>query len=251
MAETEQGNEPAVATSIPFKDDYRCGEERGPAPKFSCDFEETPDGEYIWNASRALLWYLQAPETHPSLRGKRVLELGSGLGHLGYGIARLGAHVTCTEQAKGVPILEASLAELQKQHGAVGVGGAADIEVAPSESGVPMGSLRCLELEWGEQGVAGCPLAAENASFDFIISSELVYLEETHDLLVWTLQRFCAPHTVVYSVFINRPFSWAFFAKMHDTNLFEVEQLEEDVFNPCGLEECYAHRVTRKPISAE
>eukprot|EP00747_Dinoflagellata_sp_TGD_P178620 gnl/TRDRNA2_/TRDRNA2_27883_c0_seq2.p1 gnl/TRDRNA2_/TRDRNA2_27883_c0~~gnl/TRDRNA2_/TRDRNA2_27883_c0_seq2.p1 ORF type:complete len:104 (+),score=19.14 gnl/TRDRNA2_/TRDRNA2_27883_c0_seq2:123-434(+) len=103
MAETEQGNEPAVATSIPFKDDYRCGEERGPAPKFSCDFEETPDGEYIWNASRALLW----------------------------------------------------------------------------------------------------------------------------------------------------PFSWAFFAKMHDTNLFEVEQLEEDVFNPCGLEECYAHRVTRKPISAE
>ena len=25
-----------------------------------------------------------------------------------------------------------------------------------------------------------------------------VYLEETHDLLLWTLQRFCQPHTVTY-----------------------------------------------------
>jgi 2-polyprenyl-3-methyl-5-hydroxy-6-metoxy-1,4-benzoquinol methylase len=32
----------------------------------------------------------EAPERGKALRGKRVLELGSGLGHLGHGLARLG-----------------------------------------------------------------------------------------------------------------------------------------------------------------
>jgi hypothetical protein len=34
-------------------------------------------------------------------RGKRVLELGSGLGHLGWGLYQLGAHVTCTDTPLG------------------------------------------------------------------------------------------------------------------------------------------------------
>lgn len=207
------------------------------APRFTCDYEELPDGEFIWNASRALLFYLEEPKRAEMLRGKRILELGSGLGHLGYGMARLGASVTCTERGKCLEILRDSLAGLEREHGAVASAG---------------GELRVIELSWGEEGFGASALGVEaNAEdfvpFDFIISAELVFLEETHDLLIWTLDRLCAPQTVIYSVFINRPFSWNFFAKLHDIDVFEVEQIEEaDGFDSCNLEECHMHRLTRK-----
>merc|ERR1712204_44954 len=91
----------------------------------------------------------------------------------------------------------------------------------------------------------GLPLfAGQEQRFDFVISAELVFLEETHDLLLWTWQHAVGPETIVYSVFINRPFSWMYFAKLHDLDLFEVEQLDEGRdFEPCGLEECHMHRI--------
>ncbi|CAJ1332900.1 unnamed protein product [Effrenium voratum] len=53
-------------------------------------------------------------------------------------------------------------------------------------------------------------------------------------------------------VFINRPFSWNFFVKLHDSELFEVEQLDEEKdFDPCGLEEVYIHVVKRKTALSE
>lgn len=217
-----------------------CPAEKPKGYHFDCDFEELPDGTMIWNASRVLLQYLQAPERASKLRGRRVLELGSGLGHLGHGLALLGAHVTCTEQLKCLPELEASLKELDRHEG------------SPSTAG---GSVTALELSWGEEGLAASPsmqaaTAGGVAPFDFIISAEIVYLEETHDLLLWTWERFCAPQTVIYSVFINRPFSWNFFVKLHDLGVFEVDQIED--FDPCGLdpEETHMHRVTRKPAAA-
>lgn len=209
-------------------------EEAEPAPHFTCDFEERPDGSFIWNASLVLMRYLQAPERAQRLRGRRVLELGSGLGHLGHGLARLGAHVTCTERGKILPELCASLRGL-------------DAEFGPAEAAG--GSLRAVELSWGEEGFAESVLAGEveTQPFDFVISAELVFLEETHDLLLWTWQKVCSPETAIYSVFINRPFSWNFFAKLHDLDLFEVDQIEEERdFDTCGLEEIHMHRVTLK-----
>mmetsp|Transcript_67100 Transcript_67100/g.148859 ORF Transcript_67100/g.148859 Transcript_67100/m.148859 type:complete len:212 (-) Transcript_67100:77-712(-) len=202
------------------------------ATHFTCDFEERPDGNFIWHASLVLLKYLQEPERARQLRGRRVLELGSGLGHLGHGLARLGAHVTCTDQAKVVPVLEESLKELDAKDG------------PPADAG---GSVRIVTLDWGEEGFAASEFAKEEVAFDVIISAELVYLEETHDLLLWCWDRFAGPDTVIYSAFINRPFSWNFFVKVHDSDLFEVDQLDDEKdFDPCGLEEVYLHVVTRK-----
>lgn len=50
------------------------------------DYYEFADGLVLWNASLVLLNFLI--EKHGSLKGKRVLELGSGLGHLAVGLAR-------------------------------------------------------------------------------------------------------------------------------------------------------------------
>jgi len=207
-----------------------------PAPHFTRDFEETPEGNFIWHASLVLLHYLQAPERARGIRGKRVLELGSGLGHLGHGLARLGAHVTCTDQAKCLPVLEGSLRELDGQHGTAEAAG---------------GSIRIVELNWGQEGFEGSELAAPDGKpkdrFDIVIAAELVYLEETHDLLLWCWSTFCSMETTIYSVFVNRPFSWNFFAKLHDLDEFEVVQIEEGRdFDPCGMEEVHMHSVTRK-----
>merc|ERR1719310_522226 len=77
---------------------------REAAPHFDKDFEKLPNGEIIWNASLVLLHYFHGlPAEH--FRGKRVLELGSGLGHLGFRLSKLGAHVTLTEQEKCIPFL--------------------------------------------------------------------------------------------------------------------------------------------------
>ncbi|CAJ1332904.1 unnamed protein product [Effrenium voratum] len=117
------------------------------APHFKYDFEERPDGSFIWHASLVLLHYLQAPERARQFRGRRVLELGSGLGHLGHGLARLGAEVTCTDQVKIMPVLQESLRQLDREHG------------SPSSFG---GSIRTVTLDWGEEGFAASEFAKED-----------------------------------------------------------------------------------------
>ena len=54
----------------------------------------------LWTASLILLHHLEVTSTPGSWRGKRVLEFGSGTGHLAVGLARLGAHVVATESAE-------------------------------------------------------------------------------------------------------------------------------------------------------
>jgi hypothetical protein len=75
------------------------------------DFVQFGDETILWTASLILLNHLQrSPEARSELVGSRVLELGSGLGHLGLGLAELGAHVTCTERPQELAALQASLA---------------------------------------------------------------------------------------------------------------------------------------------
>eukprot|EP00927_Polykrikos_kofoidii_P061243 TRINITY_DN56100_c0_g1_i1.p1 TRINITY_DN56100_c0_g1~~TRINITY_DN56100_c0_g1_i1.p1 ORF type:complete len:263 (+),score=52.74 TRINITY_DN56100_c0_g1_i1:110-898(+) len=198
------------------------------SPRFHYDFETLPSGEIIWNASLVLLHYFQSLPAD-TFRGKRILELGSGLGHLGFGLAKLGAHVVLSEQAKCIPHLHESLAEMVRT------------------DGVPSGDFSVVELEWGEEGWSNCELGRDESlqPFDFIIAAELVYVEETFELLIWTWQRLCMRDTVIYSIFMNRPWSWGFFVQLHDAGGFEVNQLEaEKDFDPLGLEEIHMHRIS-------
>jgi predicted nicotinamide N-methyase len=60
--------------------------ESSKSSKSTQDFIEFEDGTILWNASLVLLNYIC--EHEGSLKGKRVLELGSGLGHLAVGLSR-------------------------------------------------------------------------------------------------------------------------------------------------------------------
>jgi len=80
------------------------------------------------------------------------------------------------------------------------------------------------------------------------LRSELYYDQDYHDDLLETFQKVCSPTAVAYSVFLDRPFSFMFFAKLHDTNEFSVNQIESSELDMLGLEnpDIHMHIITRK-----
>lgn len=156
-----------------------------------------------------------------------MIELGSGLGDLGWKLYKLGGHVTCTEIESVMQVLDESLA---RKH-----------SYQPPESND--GTIRTVPLAWGEEGYNRSPLSQEHRSFDVIIVSECYFFEDFQDMLIWSISKLCDSTTVVWSVFQNRPFSWLFFAKLHDFGGFEVEQV--DNFDNFGMEEVYLHKFTK------
>lgn len=194
------------------------------SPPFLHDFQELPNGDLVWNASLVLLNHFQDLGTE-YWKGKKVLELGSGSGDLGFGLSLLGADVTCTEMpGKMMNVLDSGIANLEAE--------------AERTCG---GSVSCKPLLWGEEGWKNNPL---EGTFDVVISAELVYLEETHMLLIWTWAKVCTPDTIIYSIFVNRPFSWNFFVHLDDTKGFEVTQIEN--FDALGMDDIHFHTIRKK-----
>ncbi|CAD7936425.1 unnamed protein product [Amoebophrya sp. A25] len=254
------------------------------------------DQGQLWNASVVLLRYLDkmaASTPGFSWEGKRILELGSGLGHLAFALAERGANVYCTEQPKCCGMLAASLLRQNERRFVVHL---------PSVT----------PIKWGDQTALRELLEDieeeddDNAkTLDFVLCSELFYDENAHEDLIscwWQIaEHFSKPRSymrgcdiieehervlreeregppqtdlerersgnhfscpvVFYSVFVNRPFSWNFFAKLDDemkarknsTNVgnisFKVEEApglpddaEDDFFQ--GLEDIHLHRTT-------
>ncbi len=61
----------------------------------------------------------------------------------------------------------------------------------------PLGSIKVVELEWGEEAFARSPLSRPDCEpFDVIILAELVYNTNYHDLLLWTICKFSHPGIV-------------------------------------------------------
>ena len=53
-----------------------------------------------------------------------------------------------------------------------------------------------MPLTWGEDAWTRSPLASEEADYDYILMSELVFESDLHDELLWTMRRLCTPKTV-------------------------------------------------------
>ena len=179
----------------------------------------------LWTASLVLLHYLDT-QSGIDWRGKRVLELSAGTGHLAVGLTRLGGHVTATEcTSKHDPKAYAAMTTLaphllrERRDGA-------GCSAAPPYSGGPCGGeLAFRALDWGaaEDGLGD----GEIGRWDVLVLSELVALgDELQESLIETLGRLLGPKTVAYSVFCERPFSMGFLCLLSWDTSFVVEEIE-------------------------
>ena len=252
---------PAAQTSAPCEDADASGAlawaaavPRGPNGRMRAwldvDATEGRPETMLWPASLVLLRHLETQLPEGYWRGKRVLELGAGMGHLAVGLARLGAHVTATEAGYGgVGTLDAWSRHLLQQRDGGGEPVADDGRRSAGHS-AHGGTVATRELWWGD----GDGLSRSFAEgFEVVVMSELVYDEDLHDPLLLTLHRALAPGCEAWSVFCDRPFSFNFFAKLADAPEelgvagYEVEEVEPKQL--LGLdtehEALFMHRITR------
>jgi SAM-dependent methyltransferase len=183
----------------------------------------------LWTASLILLRHLEI--THPVgwWRGKRVLELGSGSGHMAVGLSKLGASVIATESAKGTgfdSMVAWTTYLLGTREASVGLGG---------------GSVEFRSLHWSMDVEP-----ADWGGFDVVILSELYYDPDLHEVLLHTLRSVLRPGMVAYSIFCDRPFSLGFLTMLHDDGTFLVTPIEpKEHFHLHEEEIVYTHEFAR------
>ena len=207
------------------------------------------DAPMLWTASLLLLRHLEASRDPGWWRGRRILELGSGAGHLAVGMARLGAHVVATESGECGTFgpMQDSTKRLLAERAGGGAESSADVrmnETPALTAGVSSsGTVAFRKLHWGLDDMP----PADWSGFDDLIMAELTYDPDLHEALLGVVLNVLAPGMTAYSVFVDRPFSLNFMVLLHDAGQFDVEELHLDSL--CGLEDdlvLYAHRITRR-----
>ncbi|XP_040281871.1 EEF1A lysine methyltransferase 3 [Bufo bufo] len=122
----------------------------------------------VWDAALYLCTYLE--EEKLNVKGKRVIELGAGTGIVGILVSLLGGHVTVTDLPHVLPQIRKNVS-----------------------ANVPLDHLpNVCALSWGFDHTHF------PQDYDFIFGADIVYLKETYDLLVQTLQHLCGPRTTVF-----------------------------------------------------
>jgi predicted nicotinamide N-methyase len=136
------------------------------------DGDSRGTGTMIWECGIVLAKYLEqrSKGSHGGwLRGKRVLELGSGTGVAGLAAAALGATVTLTDLPAVVPLLQSNE---RRNHEAILAKG---------------GETHVCELDWARE----CERASAGISWDVVIGADLLYTpgRVQLDMLTATLRR--------------------------------------------------------------
>ncbi|XP_051272157.1 EEF1A lysine methyltransferase 3-like [Dicentrarchus labrax] len=126
----------------------------------------------VWEAALQLCRYFEQQSVE--LRGKRIIELGSGTGVVGILAARLGAVVTLTDLPLALPQLQAN------------------VSANMPPSGWPTTLPTVLPLSWGEDHM-NFP-----SDWDLVLCADIIYLPETYPLLVETLAHLCKNGALVY-----------------------------------------------------
>lgn len=113
----------------------------------------------VWEAAIELTNYII---DNVEVKGKRILELGSGTGLVGIACSKLGANVTVTDLREALPFLSKNI----------------DVNFDLNRNLAP----EVKELKWGDNLNSFTP---EN--YDIIIGADVIYIEETFEDLLDTI----------------------------------------------------------------
>eukprot|EP00026_Physarum_polycephalum_P005024 Phypoly_transcript_05050.p1 GENE.Phypoly_transcript_05050~~Phypoly_transcript_05050.p1 ORF type:complete len:324 (+),score=96.92 Phypoly_transcript_05050:1053-2024(+) len=174
-------------------------------------------GYRLWKACHFLVTYL-GKFSETEFKGKRAIELGSGTGLGGIALAHLGANVTLTDFPSVLPILQIN------------------IDANTSRNSSLQGLLSVAPLTWGEDISSfttpnnapplpssspssspppSSPLSAPNPlPVDIILASDVLYSEEAHTPLLYTLAALSTPQTqIIFSYERRKKSNDRFFKK--------------------------------------
>eukprot|EP00445_Apocalathium_hangoei_P023237 CAMPEP_0203907482 /NCGR_PEP_ID=MMETSP0359-20131031/48981_1 /ASSEMBLY_ACC=CAM_ASM_000338 /TAXON_ID=268821 /ORGANISM="Scrippsiella Hangoei, Strain SHTV-5" /LENGTH=379 /DNA_ID=CAMNT_0050832303 /DNA_START=124 /DNA_END=1263 /DNA_ORIENTATION=- len=137
-------------------------------------------GLKVWPPCPVLCQYFSGPDA-PSLRGRRCLELGAGVGALGVALATMGAQVTVTE--------------------------ASDLCVRFAKANAKLNGVEeaCLVewLEFGEEDAARY-LAAGAEPFDVVLGADVIYVDAAAKPLFESISALLAPGGCAYLGVVER-----------------------------------------------
>ena len=154
-------------------------------------------------------------------KNKTVLELGAGTGLVGMTTAALGASVTCTDVEKALPLLQENI----------------DLNFPPIEANKKR--LFVKRLEWGKDHKN-----FENCHFDYIVGADIIYLEETFDLLLETLVYLsnCSAEETVTKIYLSAKHRYERvdnFVRKLKSSFSHVKAVHEDIRVNVVIYECY------------
>ncbi|XP_070813746.1 protein N-lysine methyltransferase METTL21A [Chaetodon trifascialis] len=134
------------------------------------DWKKLGVAAVVWDAAVVMCMYLELGKVE--LKGKAAIELGAGTGLVGIVAALLGAKVTITDREPALDFLSTNVEANLPPHS--------------------QGSVVVSELTWGE-GLDRYPAGG----FDVVLGADIVYLEDTFEPLLRTLEHLCSDTTVV------------------------------------------------------
>lgn len=144
--------------------------------QFSQDPNSKHLGTTVWDASMVFVKFLEkncrkGRFSISKLKGKRVIELGAGCGVAGFGMALLGCDVISTDQVEVLPLLTRNVERNTSRI----------IQMNPGSDS--FGSIQVAELDWGNED----HIKAVGPPFDYIIGTDIVYVEHLLEPLLQTI----------------------------------------------------------------
>ncbi|KAK4255149.1 hypothetical protein QN277_008183 [Acacia crassicarpa] len=152
--------------------------------QFSQDPNSKHLGTTVWDASLVFVKFLEkncrkGKFSPAKLKGKRVIELGAGCGVSGFGMALLGCDVIVTDQKEVLPILKRNVER--------------NISRVMQTNPDSFGSIKVSELQWGDRD----HIMAVDPPFDYIIGTDVVYVEHLLEPLLQTIVDLSGPRTTI------------------------------------------------------
>ncbi|KAH7442622.1 hypothetical protein KP509_03G096900 [Ceratopteris richardii] len=179
-------------------------------------------GTSVWPCSLVLLKWMESLLSGDSprfiLQGKRGIDLGSGCGVAGLGFALLGLNTLLTDIA---PVLPALRRNVKKNVASTSLASAGRTDSF-------VGKVKIAQLYWGNAN----QIAVTKPPFDFIIATDVVYLENIVEPLLATFCALAGPSSIILLGYqIRSPEADELFWRLCPS-LFHIEKVPREELHP-------------------
>lgn len=196
---------------------------KGETLRFEQDNGSMHVGTSVWPCSLVLVKWMEhllakGGQARFDLQGKNGIDLGSGCGVAGLGLSLLGLNTLLTDIA---PVLPALRRNVKKNVATTSL-------ISAGKSPLSSGKVRIAQLYWGN----AAQIAALKPPFDYIIATDVVYLDNIAEPLLSTFYALAGPSSIILLGYqIRSPEAHELFWRLCP-DLFHVEKVPHEDLHP-------------------